>query len=183
MTVHLPLAFYSGVFGGARLSSLVGRDERRAPLKTPEWEANLPLDSVKFCVMFKDFVWATWGSDMKIVIEFPRNVFHSSEKSGNPATKSQKTIKKLKKKLPSTIYLDCSQSSIFSWDRLDIPRLTVTGILIFKLPRGRASGIIALGGRGGQINRGTVITSLQLAFTERVVPATQAFDWSLDNGY
>ena len=30
-------------------------------------------------------------------------------------------------------------------------------------------------------NRGTVITSLQLAFTERVVPATQAFDWSLDN--
>ena len=30
-------------------------------------------------------------------------------------------------------------------------------------------------------NRGTVITSLQLSFTERVVPATQAFDWSLDN--
>ena len=28
--------------------------------------------------------------------------------------------------------LDCSQSPIFSWDRLDIPRLTVTGILIFK---------------------------------------------------
>ena len=30
-------------------------------------------------------------------------------------------------------------------------------------------------------NRGTVITTLQLAFTERVIPATQAFDWSLDN--
>ena len=48
------------------------------------------------------------------------------------------------------------------------------------------SGIIALGGSGGgggrgEKNRGTVITSLQLAFTERVVPATQAFDWSLDN--
>ena len=28
--------------------------------------------------------------------------------------------------------------------------------------------------------RGTVITSLQLAFTECVVPATQAFYWSLD---
>ena len=27
----------------------------------------------------------------------------------------------------------------------------------------------------------SVITSLELAFTERVVPATQAFDWSLDN--
>ena len=47
------------------------------------------------------------------------------------------------------------------------------------------SGIIAPGGGGrgrggGEKNRGTVITSLQLAFTERVVPATQAFDWSLD---
>ena len=28
--------------------------------------------------------------------------------------------------------VDCSQSPMFSWDRLDIPRLTVTGILIFK---------------------------------------------------
>ena len=52
--------------------------------------------------------------------------------------------------------------------------------------RERASGIIALGKGGGggwrcEKNRGTVITSLQLAFTERVVPATQAFDRSLDN--
>ena len=38
------------------------------------------------------------------------------------------------------------------------------------------------GGLGGsERNRGTVITSLQLAFTERVVPATQAFDWSLND--
>ena len=51
-------------------------------------------------------------------------------------------------------------------------------------PGGRASGIIALGwegGGGGEKNSGTVITSLQLAFTERVVPAIQGFDWSLDN--
>ena len=34
---------------------------------------------------------------------------------------------------------------------------------------------------GGEKNRGTVISSLQFAFTGRVVPATQAFDWSLDN--
>ena len=55
-------------------------------------------------------------------------------------------------------------------------------ILIFNVQRGRVSGIIAQGrGGGGEKNRGTVITSLQLAFTERVVPATQAFDWSLDN--
>ena len=39
------------------------------------------------------------------------------------------------------------------------------------------------GGGGGEKNIGTVITSLELAFTERVVPATQAFDWSLDNRY
>ena len=63
-------------------------------------------------------------------------------------------------------------------------RLTVTSILIFKCTEGAGvgAGIIALkGGGGGEKNRGTVITSLQLAFTERVVPATQAFDWSLDN--
>ena len=53
MTVHLPLASYAGVFRRARPSSLVGRDERRAPLKTPAWEANLPRDSVKFCVIFR----------------------------------------------------------------------------------------------------------------------------------
>ena len=51
------------------------------------------------------------------------------------------------------------------------------------MPRGPASGIITVR-RGDEKNRGTegtVITSLQLAFTERVVPATQAFHWSLDN--
>ena len=46
MTVHLPLASHAGVFRRARPSSLVGRDERRAPLKTPAWEANLPRDSI-----------------------------------------------------------------------------------------------------------------------------------------
>ena len=45
-----------------------------------------------------------------------------------------------KKKLPLTIYLDCSQSTIFSWDRLDIPRLTVTGMLIFKCTEGAGVG-------------------------------------------
>ena len=62
-------------------------------------------------------------------------------------------------------------------------RLTVNGgHLHFQMYRGgRASGIVALGG-GGEKNGGTVITSLQLASTERVVPATRAFDWSLDNG-
>ena len=56
------------------------------------------------------------------------------------------------------------------------------GILIFKCTEGAGIGDYSCGGGGGgEKNRGTVITSLQLAFTERVVPATQAFDWSLDN--
>ena len=37
------------------------------------------------------------------------------------------------------------------------------------------------GGGGGEKNRGTAIPLLQLVFTERVLPATQAFDWSLDH--
>ena len=56
VTVHLPLASHAGIFRGARLPSLPTRDERRAPLKTSAWEANLPRDSVKFCVLFKGFV-------------------------------------------------------------------------------------------------------------------------------
>ena len=36
--------------------------------------------------------------------------------------------------------VECSQSPIFSWDRLDIPRLTVTAILIFKCTEGAGVG-------------------------------------------
>ena len=57
-------------------------------------------------------------------------------------------------------------------------------ILIFKCTEGAGVGDYSSNGGGGggmQKNRGTVITLLQLAFTEPVVPATQAFDWSLDN--
>ena len=43
-------------------------------------------------------------------------------------------------KWPSRESEDCSQSPIFSWDRLDIPRLTVTGILIFKCTEGAGVG-------------------------------------------
>ena len=59
------------------------------------------------------------------------------------------------------------------------------GYLDFQMYQGGGrSGIIALGGGGGgrgEKNKGTVITSAQLTFRERVVPATQAFDCSLDN--
>ena len=39
------LASHAGVSRGARFSSLVGRDEIPAPLKTPAWEANAFLES------------------------------------------------------------------------------------------------------------------------------------------
>ena len=45
--------------------------------------------------------------------------------------------------------LDCSQSPIFSRDRLDIPRLTVTGILIFKCTEEAGVGDYSSGGGGG----------------------------------
>ena len=41
---------------------------------------------------------------------------------------------------PNSLTLDCSQSPIFSWDRLDLPRLTVTAILIFKCTKGAGVG-------------------------------------------
>ena len=40
----------------------------------------------------------------------------------------------------AAMVLDCSQSPIFSRDRLDIPRLTVTAILIFKCTEGAGVG-------------------------------------------
>ena len=46
-------------------------------------------------------------------------------------------------------WLDCSQSPIFSWDRLDIPRLTVTGILILKGTEGTGVGDYSSDGAGG----------------------------------
>ena len=45
--------------------------------------------------------------------------------------------------------LDFSQSPIFSWDRLDMQRLTVTGILIFKSTEGVGVGDYSSGGLGG----------------------------------
>ena len=54
------------------------------------------------------------------------------------------------------------------------------GILILKCTEG--AGVRDYSSRWeDEKNRGTVITSLQLTFKERIVPATQAFDWSLDN--
>ena len=51
-----------------------------------------------------------------------------------------------------------------------------------KTPLLLGSYVLGGGGGGGrEKNRGAVITSLQLTFTEHIVSATQAFDWSLDN--
>ena len=35
------VASHAGVFRGGRFSSLLGRDEKRVPLKTPAWEASM----------------------------------------------------------------------------------------------------------------------------------------------
>ena len=42
--LRLSVASHAGVFRGARFSSFVGRDEKRAPLKTPAWEARLSVN-------------------------------------------------------------------------------------------------------------------------------------------
>ena len=53
-------------------------------------------------------------------------------------------------KIPTAMrFTDWSQSPIFSWDRWDIPRLTVTAILIFKCTEGTGVGdYSSSGGRG-----------------------------------
>ena len=51
--------------------------------------------------------------------------------------------------------LDCSQSPIFSSDCLDILRLTITAILIFKCTEGAGVADYGSGGRGGEKNKGT----------------------------
>ena len=60
----------------------------------------------------------------------------------------------------AVLCVDCSQSPIFSWDRLDIPRLlTVTAILILKCTEGAGVGDYGWGGGKGEKNRGTVYFS------------------------
>ena len=56
-------------------------------------------------------------------------------------------VKPLKSTFP-LLNLDCSQSPIFLWDRLDIPHLTVMAILIFKCTKGAGVGCYSSGGRG-----------------------------------
>ena len=50
------------------------------------------------------------------------------------------------------LHIDCSQSPIFSWDRLDTPLLTVTAILIFKCIEGAGVGDYSSGGGGSEKN-------------------------------
>ena len=42
--LRLSVASHAGIFRGARFSSFVGRNEKRAPLKTPAWEARLSVN-------------------------------------------------------------------------------------------------------------------------------------------
>ena len=58
-------------------------------------------------------------------------------------------MSRLREKKIDSFLLDCSQSPIFSWDRLDIPLLTVTAILIFKCTEGAGVGDYCSGVGGG----------------------------------
>ena len=60
--------------------------------------------------------------------------------------------------------LDCSQSPIFSWDRLDIPRLIVTGIFIFKCTERKGVGDYSSGGGGARKIASIFLASSQTAY-------------------
>ena len=103
------------------------------------------------------------------VIYFLWNIFKKKKhlfmswnraENGGPKFRPRKSVQEGKFVKNS---VDCSQSAIFSWDRLDIPRLTVTAILFFKCTEGAgvgnySSGAGGIGGGGGEKNRGTVIS-------------------------
>lgn len=52
-------------------------------LKIDVVTAHLPCDLVKFCVLLKGFVWATWGSDMEILYKIRNEVFFLARKNWN----------------------------------------------------------------------------------------------------
>ena len=70
--------------------------------------------------------------------------------------------------------IDCSQSPIFAWDRLDIPRLTVTAILIFKCTAG--AGVGGYSSRGG--NRPRPLSSFDTHVRWQPVTQSSRSRWS-----
>ena len=59
-------------------------------------------------------------------------VFVPAKQYGNTIhKKTERNAQCARVHLWSHLQVDCSQSPIFSWDRLDIPRLTVTRVLLF----------------------------------------------------
>ena len=91
------------------------------------------------------------------VIYFLWNIFKKKKhlfmswnraENGGPKFRPRKSVQEGKFVKNS---VDCSQSAIFSWDRLDIPRLTVTAILFFKCTEGAGVGNYSsgVGGIGG----------------------------------
>ena len=73
--------------------------------------------------------------------------------------------------------LACSQSRIFRWDRLDISRLTVVAILIFKRTEGAGVGDYSSGGGASSQNALRPLTS----FDTNVMAARNVKLW-LGNG-
>ena len=90
------------------------------------------------------------------VIYFLWNIFKKKKhlfmswnraENGGPKFRPRKSVQEGKFVKNS---VDCSQSAIFSWDRLDIPRLTVTAILFFKCTEGAGVRNYSSGGYGAR---------------------------------
>ena len=85
----------------------------------------------------------------------PSEVFVPAKQYGNTIhKKTERNAQCALVYLWSHLQVDCSQSPIFSWDRLDIPRLKVTGILIFKCTERAGVGDDSSLGGGGWGGRG-----------------------------
>ena len=105
-----------------------------------------------------------------LVYTIPDSLLYRQEKySGLIREKKQKNSYSHCYKEWHSNLLDCSQSPIFSWDRLDIQRLTATAILIFKCPEGADAGdYSSRWGGGGWGRRG--------ASSQTAPPPLSSFD-------
>ena len=107
------------------------------------WSAYSELTQPDLFHSWQHFLWPAgtiWVAECSAVVSIhpylaPSTLFQGGEYPLLTCPSSEK-IYKVHWNSGHALILDCSQSPIFSWDRLDIPRLTVTGILIFKCTEG-----------------------------------------------
>ena len=110
----------------------------------------------------------------------PSEVFVPAKQYGNTIhKKTERNAQCALVYLWSHLQVDCSQSPIFSWDRLDIPRLTVTGILIFKCTeRAGVGDDSSWGGGEGRENRPRPLSSFDTHARWQPVTQSARSRWS-----